>query len=157
MHLTRLGFNLLVICYLAPLVIMDLVGNTVSTGFESDMYYWKALFDGALICFATYEAFAREPTASVSKAQAKINDRASDIVDFATVHSYEYVYCLCLAIYAAANWFLLHQINRSSTGFTSLSTMLWSFLSLAVAALAAYQFWNLKSGKIVELRSKIMQ
>jgi hypothetical protein len=29
MHLTRLGFNLFVVCYLAPLIFMDIVGNTL--------------------------------------------------------------------------------------------------------------------------------
>lgn len=157
MHLTRFGFNILVIVYLAPLVFMDIAGNTMSTGLESDFYYYKSMFDGALIVYALYEAFFKGATATVSAARARVADRHDDVADFSNIHALEYIYCLVLSAYAAVNWYLLHQINKTSTGLTSTSTLVWSFLSLGICILAGLQFYNLKSGKIVELRKKILQ
>ena len=157
MHLTRLGFNLFVVAYLAPLVFMDIAGNTLSTGAASDFFYYKSMFDGVLIAYALYEAFAKGATASVSAAKARVADAQDDVVNFGQIHSIEWSYCLLLSVYAAVNWYFLHGINKESTGFISIATLVWSFVSLAVCILAAMQFYNLKSGKIVELRKQILQ
>ena len=158
MHLTRLGFNLLVAAYLAPLVLIDFIGNTTSTEAMSDFYYAKAILDGVLMAYAIYQAFFTEhSTASVGLAQARKSDSRDDVVDFAQIGAVEYVYCLVLSAYAAVNWYFLHDINKHSTGFVSVATLIWSFLSFVVCALAFIQFYNLKSGKIVELRKRILQ
>lgn len=156
MHLTRLGFNMIVIVYLAPLLAIDILGNTMSVGISSDYYYYKAIFDGLLLVYAAYSVF-QGPTASVNDARARVHSTEDDVVDFSQVGAIEYVYCLMLSAYSAVNWYFLHDINKASTGLMSMGTLIWSLLSVAIAILAFIQFYNLKRGKIVELRKKIVQ
>ena len=54
MKLTRTGFNILVMVWLAPLVLLDLIGNSISTGSESDYFYYKMIADGILFAFAAF-------------------------------------------------------------------------------------------------------
>jgi hypothetical protein len=155
MHLTRMGFNALVIVWLAPLVMLDFVGNTISTGFWSDVFFYKMLADGLLVGYAFWEC-SHGQTTSLANAKARVADRHDDVVSFENIGAIEYVYCVVLCVYAIANFVVLHGMNKESTGLESIATLAWSFVSLAVAILAAVQFWHLKSGKIVELTHKVV-
>lgn len=155
MNLTRFGFNMLVAVYLIPLVIIDFVGNTVSTGFQSELYYYKTMFDGLLLAYAIWELFTDNGTASVSHAQHRVASGDS-VVSFDNISAAEYIYCLFLCVYAAANWWELHLINREATGIVSMASLVWSFMSLAVCILSAVQFYRIKSGALVELKHRVM-
>jgi hypothetical protein len=154
--LTRKGFNIAVLVYLAPLIIADLVGNTISTGIESDIFYWKMMLDGLLAGFSVLMMF-KGSTASTSHAAALKADTGSSVIGFEDLPTYEWIYCFLLGIYAAVNWYLLHGLNKESTGFTSIATLLWSFASLGITLLAFHQFWNIKSGKLRELSHELLQ
>jgi hypothetical protein len=156
MHINRFGFNLVAAIYLAPLIIIDIVCNGIYEGAQSDFYFFKAGLDGILIAIAVYYLF-QAPTASVANARAKVNDRNDEIVSTAAIGAIEWIYCLILCLYSIANFIWLHAINRSVTGFLAPCTLIWSFLSIAVAALAALHFYHLKSGAIVELQKRITQ
>lgn len=156
MHLTRFGFNSLVLVYLVPLLLIDFVGNTVFTGSESEYFYYKSLLDGCLVAYAIYQ-LTRPATATRSTAQQRIDDHNDDVVTFDNLGKLEYIYCIFLSAYSAVNWFFLHELNKLSTGITSTATLVWSILSIAVALLAAVQFYHLKSGSIVELKKRIIQ
>jgi hypothetical protein len=154
--MTRFGFNLLVMIYLAPLVLMDIVGNTISTGTASDFFYYKSMFDGLLIAYAAYELWSDNGTASHSVAKRRAEDHDDQVVSFEKIASIEYIYCIFLAVYALGNWYTLHEINANSTGVESIGSLVWSFVSIAVAILSGIQFYRLKSGALVELKHKIM-
>jgi hypothetical protein len=156
MHLTRFGFNALVAVYLAPLLLIDLIGNMLFTDAQSDYFYYKAILDGCLLAYAFYQ-LSKPPTATIKAAQAKVNDRNDDIASFEDLSSIEYIYCLLLSAYAAVNWWFLHDLNKHSTGLVSMGTLIWSILSIAVTVLAAIQFYRLKSGTLVELKKKVIQ
>lgn len=155
MKLSRFGFNLVVLIYLAPLVAMDFIGNTLNTGLVSEMYYYKTMVDGCLVAYALWEMFTDQGTTSVAAARARAQSPNDTVVSFEKLSSWEYIYAAFLCVYAAANWYELHMINKESTGLVSIATLAWSFFSLAVAILAAVQFWRIKSGAIVELSHKV--
>jgi hypothetical protein len=158
MKLSQFGFAMLVMIYLAPLLAIDIETNTVSTGMESDVAFYKTLFDGLLLAFAVYQGFFGGATASLADAQRrKADHRDTAVADFSNIGAIEYIYCLVLSAYACANFFMLHSVNKSSTGLMSMGTLIWSFLSLAVCALAAIQFYHLKSGQIVQLKNRMIQ
>lgn len=157
MKLTRFGFNILVFFWLLPLVLIDIIGNTINTGTTSEFYYYKAMFDGLLIAYALYELFTDSGTANVQTAKARQDKQEDTVVSFGQIAAFEYVYCLFLAAYAVVNWWSLHMINKEATGVASMASLVWSFVSLAVALLAALQFWRLKSGQLVELTHKVVQ
>jgi hypothetical protein len=156
MHLTRAGFNLAVVIWLLPLVLVDFIGNTTSTGMWSDIYYFKCIFDGLLVAYALYQMFL-PATANIKEARARVQNRSDDVVEFENLGAIEYIYCGSLCLYAAGNWFFLHQINITSTGLLSIMTLAWSILSVVVAIVSAVQFWHLKSGSIVELKKRVIQ
>jgi hypothetical protein len=156
MHLTRAGFNLVAAIWLAPLVIVDFVGNTVSTGIWSDVYYYKCIFDALILAYAVYQ-MTRPSTANIKTARAQVADHNDDVVAFENLSAIEYIYCGTLAVYAAGNWWFLHGVNANSTGMLSVITLVWSIFSVVVAILAGIQFWHLKSGAIVELKKRVIQ
>lgn len=156
MHLTRAGYNGLVIIWLIPIIFADLFGNTVNTGVTSDLYYYKFMADCLLAMYALYQCF-RGQTASLETARARVSDHKDDVMSFENIGAAEYIYCAVLVVYAAFNWYELHSLNTASTGTMSLLTLVWSFVSLAVIILSAVQFWNLKSGKIVALKKSVLQ
>lgn len=156
MHLTKFGFNVLVVIYLAPLMLINFIGNTVSTGWDSDYYYYKSIFDGCLIAYALWQ-LTHEQTASVNNARARQSDHSDDVIGFEKLGAVEYLYCALLSVYAAVNWWILHAINQASTGLVSMLTMIWSLMSIAVCILAAVQFYHIKSGAIVALKKKVVQ
>lgn len=157
MHLTRFGFNVAVIGWLLPIVFADFYSNGIYTDWQSDLYYWKAMADMLIIAYAAYEAFSGEATASVATAQARKGDNHDDVVDFAQVHAFQYIYCAVLALYALANFVSLHAINKAATGLLATITLVWSFVSLLVFAVSALQFYRLKSGAIVALKKRVLQ
>ena len=156
MHLTRFGFNALVAIYLAPLIIIDLIGNMMYMDAASDYFYYKAMLDGALIAYSIYQ-MTRPATTSISNARQKAINPNDEVVSFENLGAVEYVYCILLCAYSLANWYFLHDLNNHSIGLVSTGTLIWSVLSLAVAVLAAIQFYHLKSGTIVELKKRIVQ
>lgn len=157
MHLTRTGYNFFVAIWLAPLILFDFVGNSISTGTASDFYYYKFMADCLILAYALWQMFGRAATTSASNAQARANDHSDEVIGFEKLGAAEYLYCAILVVYAAANWFQLHLINKESTGAISVATLVWSFVSLLVAVLSAIQFYHLKSGVIVELKHKVVQ
>jgi hypothetical protein len=156
MTLTRFGFNALAAIYLIPLLIIDIVGNAMTTGSQSDQFFYKCLFDGLLLAYAIYTT-TRPATATVSTARAKKDDHRDEVVSFENLGTIEWVYCLILAMYAIFNFISLHALNKEAQGLMALCTLIWSFLSLAVCVLALIQFYRIKSGSLVELKSRIIQ
>jgi hypothetical protein len=71
MHLTRFGFNLLAVIYLAPLVLIDIIGNMTATGSESDWYFYLSAFTGLLLAYGVYQMVWGDETATVATAQAR--------------------------------------------------------------------------------------
>lgn len=157
MHLTRTGYNALVAIWLAPLILLDFYGNTVSVGVQSDYFYYKTMVDGLLLAYACYQMFFATATASAATAQARTNDHRDDVVSFERLGAAEYLYCALLVVYAGVNWYAMHEINKSSVGFASIASLVWSIVSVAVAILSAVQFYHLKSGAIVELKHRVVQ
>jgi predicted Ser/Thr protein kinase len=149
--LTRFGFNLLVSVYLAPLLEVDIWHNTFATGAASDIYYFAAIATGILLAFSLYSMFNDRGTASRARAEQRRADGADPVVGFRDLGSVEYFYCAVLAVFAGAHWYVLHAINRSATGWLSVATLVWSFMSLAVAFLSLLQLWQIRSGRLVEL------
>jgi hypothetical protein len=156
-HLTRFGFNLVAAIYLAPLLLIDIVGNTMSEGDTSELYFFKTAFDGLLLAFGIYQMFRGGETTTISNARARQTDHRDDVVSFENLGSIEWMYCALLSAYALVNLYFLHDINKHSTGIVSLGTLVWSFLSIVLAVLAGIQFYRLKSGAIVELQKRIAQ
>jgi hypothetical protein len=155
MKLTHSGYNIIVAIWLAPMILFDFVANTIYTGRESEVYYFKTMLDGLLLLYALYQAFTSD-TASVATAKAREASHTDSVVSFEKVGALEYIYCAILVIYAAGNWWSLFQMNSNSTGLISIATLVWSFLSLIVGLLSAVQFAHLKSGAIVQLQHKIV-
>ena len=135
--MTRFGFNVMVVVYLIPLLLIDIAGNTISTGSTSEMYLWKTIFDAALVCYAIYELFTDSGTTSASAASRRVDNHTDTVIGFEKIAGIEYVYCLFLAVYAAINAYLLHGINHDSAGITSIASLIWFVLSLGVTVLAA--------------------
>lgn len=157
MHLTRTGYNILVAIWLGPMVLMDLWGNTVETGAQSDYFYYKMMADGLLIAYAVWTVFSAAETTSRSRAQDREEAHDDTVVGFESLGAWEYIYCALLTVYAGVCWYGLHQINKDSTGIESMLSAIWSFVSIAVAILSAVQFYHLKSGALVQLKHKIVQ
>lgn len=156
MKLTRLGFNVLVLCWIAPIIFYDVIGNTLSIGMMSDLFYYKAMFDGLLAAYAAYLASQGGSTMSREQAAKRVADAADAVVDFKNLSSAEYLYAAALCVYALFNWWSLHGINKASTGIESLVSLIWSFVSIIVSLLAAVQFYHLKSGAIVQVTNKLV-
>lgn len=156
MKLTRMGFNVIVLIWLVPIIIYDVIGNTVSGGVMSDMFYYKTMFDGLLAAYALYLTSQGGHTMSRAQAAARVADAADAVVDFQNIGGLEFIYAFMLVIYAVFNWWTLHGINKSSQGVESIVSLIWSFLSLGVAILAAIQFYHLKKGEIVQVSKKLV-
>lgn len=62
MHLTRKGFNSIVLVWLVPALAMAIYGNTVSTGSASDIYYTMTGITAALILYALFQLFREDGT-----------------------------------------------------------------------------------------------
>lgn len=154
--MTRFGFNALVVVYLAPLLLLDIVGNTVNTGQTSNFYYYKSMFDGLLIAYAIWELLTDPGTTHVEHAKMRADDAQDTVMSFEKIGTFEYVYCAFLCLYAIGNWWTLHQFNSTATGMASIGSLIWSLVSIAVALLSAIQFYRLKSGALVELKHKVM-
>ena len=156
MHLTRLGYNVVVAIWLLPMALIDFIGNTITTGHESEMYYYKFMVDGLLVAYAIWQCF-RPATSNIETAGRRVRAQDDEVVSFEKLGAVEYIYCALLFLYALGCWYTLHTINVNSTGAISMGSLIWSFLSIAVAVLSAVQFYHLKSGAIVELKHKVLQ
>jgi hypothetical protein len=155
-HLTRFGFNSIVLVWLVPALIMSIYGNTVSTGVASDIYYWMTGIDAGLILYALFQLFRSDDTMSVKEAARRKNDSHDEVVSFENLGSIEYIYCAVLVILAVGSWWFHHSINKDSTGILSIATLIWSWLDLLIAVVSAFQFYRLKSGAIVEVSKKLV-
>jgi hypothetical protein len=154
MNISRFGFNFIVAVYLAPLIVLDLWGNTFTTGDLSDYYFYKVFVDGTFMALALIFMFSGE-TASVSRAAERVAS-PDEVVSFEKIGAVEYIYCFGIAAYALANFLFLHQVNKASEGIVSFSTLIWSILSIIVGVIGLIHFWRLKSGQIVALKKKIL-
>jgi large-conductance mechanosensitive channel len=137
-------------------VILDLWSNASVTGDSSEVYFIKALIDGLLIAFALFMAYGMGKTATRERAAIEVKDTSNNITAFENVASWEYIYCGVLVVYALLNAYGLHAINRDATGIAAFLSLIWTFVSLAVAIFAAIQFYHLKQGDIVALKKKIV-
>lgn len=155
MKLTHTGYNLVVAIWLAPIVLFDFIANTIYTGRESQIYYFKCMLDAVLLLYALYTAYSAD-TASVASARARTAAKDDSVVSFENVGAWEYIYCGLLVLYAGGNWYSLFQMNSNSTGIISVAALIWSILSLVVGFLSMVQFYHLKSGAIVQLQHKVM-
>jgi len=156
-HLTRFGFNALVLTWLIPAILMDIVGNTISVGTTSDLYYYKAMFDALLGTYAVWQLLRGGQTMSRQEAARKKNDPRDSVVSFDNLGAIEYIYCAVLVLLAATSWWFHHDINKNSEGLISIATLVWSWLDIAVVIVAAIQFWHLKSGAIVSVSHKFVE
>jgi len=147
--LTRFGFNLLAAVYLAPLIVLQILANSQATGGESDRHYYAALATALLLGYAVWGLLTDKGTMSHRQVD-QIDGEASA----ANLGSADHVYCVILALFAAVNWYVLCQANRDTTGWPSIATLVWSFMSLIVPILALVQFWNMKPGRLVKLTRK---
>lgn len=156
MKLTRFGFNALVAVYLAPLVLIDVIGNMMFTGNQSEYFFYMAILNSCLVAYAIYQ-LSRPPTATITAAQQRVRNTNDDVVTFENLGAIEYIYCLILSAYSAANYFWLHSVNKEAVGLMAFATLVWSVMSIGIAVLSLIQFWHLKSGAIVELQKKVIQ
>lgn len=155
MKITRFGFSLLVLIWLVPVALIDIYGNTVNTGQTAQLYYFATLFDGLLGAYAAFQLF-RPETADRGWAQNRVNDPSDTVVEFVNPSAIEWIYCAILAVYALVNFYADYRMNTEATGLASIASMLWSYVSIAVAIVSGIQFYHLKSGSIVELKHKAL-
>jgi TIR domain len=143
--LTRFGFNLFVAIYLAPMIVLQILANSETTGAQSDMHYYAALATALLFGYAVWGLFTEK-------------DRPVDQIDgeasAAHLGAADHVYCGILALFAVVKWYVLYKANSDMTGWPSIATLVWSFMSLIVLILAVVRFWNMKSGPLVKLTRK---
>lgn len=157
MHLTKFGFNSLVIVWLIPALLMDVLGNTTATGAESDLFYWKSIFDALLCAYAVWQIFGGEELHTVSDARRRVNDHRDEVVSFENLGALEYIYCGVLVLVALVSWWFHHQVNLNSTGLISIASLVWSWLDIAVAIVSGIQFWKIKSGAVVSLTKRLVE
>jgi hypothetical protein len=144
--LTRCGFNLIVAIYLAPLLGIQILENVETSGAESDLHYFAALATALLLGYAVWSMVADKGT--LSHRVAALNEAEGE-ASAAKLGTADHAYCIILALYALVNCYVLYRINHVATGLTSVTTIVWSFISLIVLILALVQFWNIKSGRLV--------
>lgn len=156
MHLTRFGFNAIVLVWLVPAIIMGFIGNATTEGTTSDIYYWFTLFSVALAIYAGIQCFREDNTMSAHEASRRRDDHRDDVVSFENIDALEYIYCGVLVVLALGSWWFHHSVNKNSTGLLSVATMIWSWLDLIVAVVAGLQFYRLKSGAIVSVTKKLV-
>lgn len=156
MYLTRTGFNTAAIIWLIPCFFVAVYGNTVSTGFTSDIYYLMTGVTAALILYALGQLFRKGETVSLQEARRRQQDANDSVVSFENLGSIEYIYCAVLFVLAVGSWWFHHDINKSATGFLSIATLIWSWVDLLIAIIAGFQFYKLKSGAIVEVSKKLV-
>jgi len=151
--MTRFGFNLLVAVYLAPLMVLQILANSERTGVASDMHYYAALATALLLGHAVWGLLIDRGTMS-RRVAARQADQVAGEASATNLGAPDQVYCVILALFAAVNWYVLHQVNRATTGLPSVASFVWSLMSLIVLILAIVQFWNMKSGRLVMLTRK---
>jgi hypothetical protein len=157
MHLTRTGFNAIVLVWLVPAIIMGFVGNATATGIASDIYYWMTLLSVALALYAGFQCYRPDNTMNASEAQRRQDDHHDDsVVSFTNIDAIEYVYCGVLVVLALGSWWFHHSVNKDATGLLAMASMIWSWLDLIVAGVAGLQFWRLKSGAIVAVSRRLV-
>src|ERR1700734_2654111 len=156
MHLTRFGFTAIVLVGLIPSLVFFIAGNAIATGTASDMFYWMTAITVALIAFAVFQIMRPDNTMSRKEATRRSHDSHDDVVSFENIATFEYIYCGALVVLAIGSWWFHHGINKDSTGFLAIGTLIWSFVDLIVACIAGFQFYRLKSGAIVEVAKKIV-
>jgi hypothetical protein len=149
--LTRCGFNLIVAIYLAPLLVIQILENVETSGAASDLHYFAALATALLLGYTVWSMVADKGT--VSRRVAAL-DEAEGEASAAKLGTADHAYCIILGLYALVNWYVLYRINHVTTGLISFATIVWSFMSMIVLILAAVQFWNIKSGRLVTLSRK---
>lgn len=155
MKLSRFGFNLLVAIWLLPMLLLDVYGNTTTTGVTSDVYYYAAIVHALALFYAGFQCWRKSETSDLKHAKAAVADAENTVVSFEQLGALEYVYCGGLVVVALASWYLHHKTNADNTGFVSLASMVWSMLDIVVAILAGIQFWRIKSGSLTQLVRKM--
>jgi len=126
------------------------------TGIWSDLYFYKVFLDGALIWW-TILYLKDDLTGAVvtqTRAQQKMSKADESIVQV-DIGTLEYVYYAFLTLYGFGNLYFHHMINKDSTGFLSIGTLILSMADVAVAAIAIVNFWHLASGKLVRLQKQL--
>jgi hypothetical protein len=158
MKLSRFGFSLFVLIWLVPLTLLDIIDNVNVTGVAAEVLYYKIMGDVIILAFTVFQMFRGE-TMSVEKAtrQQQAQSSADTIVSLENIGSLEYIYCAILFVLALGSWWVHHSVNINQTGFMSLLGLVWSFADIAIAVLAGWQFYLLKSGALVALKKKVLQ
>jgi hypothetical protein len=157
MHLTRKGFNLVVLLWLAPIAVMSLYGNMTTEGALSDLYFYAFGASLALAAFAGIQMMRDDYTAN-GVAQKKTPGRpSSDLVNLENVGALEYVYCAVLCLIAVGAFFFHHHVNKETTGLLSLMTLIYSYFDFFITAVSGYQFWTLKGAAVKAAAQKASQ
>lgn len=156
MTLTRTGYYTIVMAWLAPIVLFDVIANTILTGRDSEYFYYKTMADGILMAYALWQMFGRAATVSAKTAAVRTADVNDSVIGLDKLGSWEWISCLILVVYALINWYSLKEINTHSTGIVSTATLVWSMVSIVVAGLSAIQFYQVKSGAIGKLTHQLV-
>lgn len=148
MHLSRKGFNLTVLIWLAPAIAMAIYGNTASTGAESDLYFWATGIFGGLAAYATFQFMRDDYTSAGTKARAKTQGGDDDLVSLDNIGALEYLYCAVLCLVAIGSFFYHHHVNKDATGIMAVATLVYSYFDILIAIVSGAQFWQLKATSI---------
>ncbi len=164
MFLTRFGYHALVVAWLGVMAFIDVIANTMLSGLESDIYFYKVFLDGALIWWTIL--FLKEDLSGsiVSSSSSRAGragiidpDRGHEAVIKVDLGAAEYIYYGFLAMYSLGNLYFHHAINKNSTGVVSMATLVLSMVDVVIAAVALINFYQVASGKLVKLQQRVSQ
>lgn len=155
-RLTQFGYKVTVAIWLAPLLGIALWGNGHSQGLLSDAYAFSAFICFALMVYSVIGAYQMSgQTATRQDAQNRVNDRNdAAVLSFENLSTWQWMYCLLVAILAAAATIASYSMNRNAEGLLATFFLIYTVVNAAIAWVSFSQFWAIKSGKIVELSNR---
>jgi hypothetical protein len=138
--MTKFAFALLTCIWLAPMVILDFIGNSTATGFASDAYLAAFAIHGLLTLWAGIQLWGdAHPVAPGEHAH-----KAKVAIELPDIAAMEHIFCALLFVVALAGAWEHHSVNKESTGIVSMGALLWFFFDLVMAFVSGVQFWHLK-------------
>jgi hypothetical protein len=157
LRLSQFGYHTLIAVWLFPIMCMAFIGNATSTGIASDFYAIASVFTVSLFGFASWSAYLnRSGTATVAAAQSRAasHDDAA-VVSFENLSAWKWVYCLLISIIAATSAVTHYIMNRESQGILATALLIYAVIDILIGLISFKQFWDIKSGQIVQLSNKV--
>jgi hypothetical protein len=126
------AYRIITLCYLAPLLLTELVANTTATGAAADASSFIFGVTILLMAFAALPWIGHFLGLDVLKAKG-----------------FEWIFNAGLVAFCLFTFFWMRGVNTTSTNwFVSPFALIWEWLSIGIGVLAFAAFWAVKGNTL---------